>query len=61
MRKAVGATRREILWQFLVEAGVLTLLGGAVGLLLGALAAKGVECRTPPYPPPFPSGLSPPP
>lgn len=47
VRKAVGATRREILWQFLVEAGVLTLLGGAAGMLVGALAAKGVESATP--------------
>jgi len=47
IRKAVGATRREILWQFLVEAGVLTLLGGASGLLFGALAATGVESVTP--------------
>ena len=47
VRKAVGATRREILWQFLVEASVLTLMGGAGGLLLGALAAKGVEAATP--------------
>jgi putative ABC transport system permease protein len=47
VRKAVGATRREILWQFLVEAGVLTLMGGAAGLVLGGLAAKGVEAATP--------------
>ncbi|MFC1574604.1 ABC transporter permease, partial [Gemmatimonadota bacterium] len=47
IRKAVGATRREILWQFLVEAGVLTFLGGAVGLALGALAAQAVESATP--------------
>ena len=47
VRKAVGATRREILWQFLVEAGVLTFLGGAGGLILGALAAEGVEAATP--------------
>jgi putative ABC transport system permease protein len=47
IRKAVGATRREILWQFLVEAGVLTLLGGASGMLLGALAAEAVEAVTP--------------
>jgi putative ABC transport system permease protein len=35
VRKALGATRREILWQFLAEAGMLTFIGGAVGLLLG--------------------------
>jgi putative ABC transport system permease protein len=47
VRKAVGATRREILWQFLVEAGVLTFLGGASGLLIGGLAAEAVEAATP--------------
>ena len=35
LRKAVGATRREILWQFLVEAATLTLLGGMLGILVG--------------------------
>jgi putative ABC transport system permease protein len=47
IRKSVGATRREILWQFLVEAGVLTFLGGAAGLLIGALGAGAVERATP--------------
>jgi putative ABC transport system permease protein len=47
IRKAVGARRREILWQFLVEAGLLTLLGGAIGMLMGAVAANGVESTTP--------------
>ena len=35
LRKALGATRREMLWQFLVEAATLTLVGGALGILLG--------------------------
>jgi putative ABC transport system permease protein len=35
LRKALGATRREILWQFLVEAATLTLLGGLLGILVG--------------------------
>lgn len=35
VRKALGATRREILWQFLVEAATLTLLGGTIGIALG--------------------------
>lgn len=40
VRKAVGATRREILWQFLVEAATLTLLGGLVGVAVGASAGE---------------------
>ncbi|MDT8340158.1 MAG: ABC transporter permease [Longimicrobiales bacterium] len=47
VRKAMGATRREILWQFLVEAGVLTVFGAAVGLALGAALAYGVAELTP--------------
>jgi putative ABC transport system permease protein len=35
IRKAIGATRREILWQFLCEAATLTLVGGAIGLAIG--------------------------
>jgi putative ABC transport system permease protein len=35
VRKALGATRREILWQFLVEASTLTLAGGLIGVLVG--------------------------
>jgi putative ABC transport system permease protein len=47
IRKAVGATRREILWQFLVEAAVLTVLGGAIGMAVGAGIAELIEARTP--------------
>ncbi|HWO89225.1 MAG TPA: ABC transporter permease [Gemmatimonadales bacterium] len=35
VRKALGATRTEILWQFLVEASTLTVIGGAVGMVMG--------------------------
>jgi len=39
VRKALGATRRTILLQFLIEAVVLCLFGGTVGVLLGAAGA----------------------
>ena len=39
VRRAVGATRRDILVQFLVEAGVLSLTGSIAGVLLGLVAA----------------------
>jgi putative ABC transport system permease protein len=47
VRKALGATRFTILWQFLVEAATLTTLGALVGLALGALGAWGVRAFTP--------------
>lgn len=47
VRKALGATRREILFQFLVEASSLTLIGGAIGLAVGALIAWAIASFTP--------------
>lgn len=40
LRKALGATRHEILWQFLVEAATLTLIGGLFGIALGLGAGE---------------------
>ena len=40
LRKAVGARRRDILWQFLIEAMLLSLVGGVVGIGLGATGAS---------------------
>ncbi len=42
LRKAVGAKRRHILTQFLVEAIVLSLLGGILGLFLGFAGALAI-------------------
>ena len=36
IRKAIGARRQDILWQFLIEATMVSLVGGAIGILLGA-------------------------
>jgi putative ABC transport system permease protein len=47
VRKALGATRREVMFQFLVEAATLTLLGGAVGMALGSAIAWLVNKFTP--------------
>jgi putative ABC transport system permease protein len=40
LRKAVGARRSEILWQFLVEAATLTCVGGVIGILTGLTAGE---------------------
>ena len=47
LRKAVGARRRDILGQFLTEAVVLALLGGIMGILIGALGAAVVHLFVP--------------
>jgi putative ABC transport system permease protein len=47
LRKSIGATRADIRRQFLVEALVLTALGGALGVLSGWVLAFGVATFTP--------------
>jgi len=39
LRKALGATDGDILWQFLIEAVMLTVLGGVIGIILGSSLA----------------------
>lgn len=46
VRKALGATRATILWQFLVEAATLTSIGAGVGLLLGSGVAAIIRNNT---------------
>ena len=43
VRKALGATRREIRWQFLVEAAFLTFLGGILGVGVGLTMAQAIQ------------------
>ncbi|WP_420448667.1 ABC transporter permease [Candidatus Palauibacter sp.] len=47
LRKAMGGRRRDIMWQFLVEAATLTFLGGATGMLLGGGLVWVVNQSTP--------------
>ena len=47
IRKAIGAKRKDILWQFLVEATILSLMGGIVGILLGISIAFLIGKFTP--------------
>jgi putative ABC transport system permease protein len=43
IRKAVGARRRDIMWQFLIESIALTGLGGVLGIILGWSITQAVE------------------
>ncbi len=47
VRKALGATRGTILWQFLVEAVTLTGIGAVIGLVLGTLVSVLIAKTTP--------------
>jgi putative ABC transport system permease protein len=43
IRRALGATRGQIFWQYLTEAALLAAAGAALGLVLGALGLQGVH------------------
>ena len=47
VRKALGATRATILWQFLVEAVTLTAVGAITGLIVGILVSSAIEAFAP--------------
>lgn len=46
VRKALGATYRVIVTQFLIEAVVISLLGGVIGVILGVAASYGISAAT---------------
>lgn len=46
VRKALGATYRVIVTQFLIEAVVISLMGGIIGIIIGILAAYGISAAT---------------
>ncbi len=54
VRKALGAKKRDILWQFLTEAMTLTGTGGILGILIGAVVAYVVNAFSP-----FPARMQP--
>jgi putative ABC transport system permease protein len=54
LRKALGARRRDIMWQMLVESATLSFLGAAIGIGLGNVLAQSVRALTP-----LPAAISP--
>jgi putative ABC transport system permease protein len=50
VRKAIGARRRDVIWQFLTEAIVLTGAGGVIGVLLGSAISLLINLAVPSLP-----------
>jgi putative ABC transport system permease protein len=43
VRRAMGATQKDVLWQFLSEAVMISLAGGVAGIIVGGLLSFGIE------------------
>lgn len=50
VRRAIGARKRDIIWQFLTEAMTLTALGGIIGIFIGWLISLGLKQLAPTLP-----------
>jgi putative ABC transport system permease protein len=50
VRKAIGARRSDIIWQFLLEAMTLTASGGVIGIVLGWMLSLAVRTFVPSVP-----------
>ena len=50
LRKAIGASRRDILLQFVIESVALSVVGGVIGILFGAGVAYGAKAAFPVIP-----------
>jgi putative ABC transport system permease protein len=50
VRKAIGARRSDIVWQFLLEAMTLTASGGLIGILMGWLLSASIRTFVPSLP-----------
>jgi putative ABC transport system permease protein len=43
VRRAMGATQKDVMWQFLSEAVMISLAGGVAGIIVGGLLSFGIE------------------
>jgi ABC-type antimicrobial peptide transport system permease subunit len=43
LRKALGATRADIVWQFLIESVIMGFIGGVIGVIAGIGLAFGIS------------------
>jgi len=42
IRKSLGAKKRDIMWQFVIEAATISTIGGIIGILIGSIATSAL-------------------